>query len=73
MAIKDRRHYEITFGTEDEALEEEYQLSDGCGPFIDTEVDGKKLIFADCEYFRKVYADIVAKNWWNGRAVLVEK
>ena len=73
MAIKDRRHYEITFDTEDEALEEEYQLSDGWGAFIDTEVDGKKLIFADSEHFGNAYADIVAKDWWDGRAVLVEK
>jgi hypothetical protein len=31
------------------------------------------LIFADSEHFGKVYADKVVDDWWDGRAVLVEK
>lgn len=69
--IKSRPHYEVSFDTEDEAREEEYLLNDGWSPFLDTEVDGTTLYFANDPFFKEDHARIVADNWWDGRAKLV--
>ena len=76
--VKSRKHYEITFDSEEEAREEEYLLNDGWSPFIDTEVDGKTLYFADSILPDSIppingggHADIVAGDWWDGKARLV--
>ena len=63
----------MTFETDEIATAEECLLSDGWSPLVGTEVDGKTLIFCRQRAFRKVYADIVANDWWDGRAVPVEK
>jgi len=68
--IKSRPHYEVSFDTEDKARDEEYLLNDGWSPFLDTEVDGTTLYFTDCPIFNG-HAKIVAANWWDGRAKLV--
>jgi hypothetical protein len=68
--IKSRPHYEVSFDTEDEAREEEYLLNDGWSPFLDTEVDGTTLYFSNVPCFGD-HAKIVAENWWDGRAKLV--
>ena len=71
-SIKSRKHYEVTFETDEIALEEEYLLSDGWSPFVDTEVDGKTLIFAQSPHFAGHQAEIVANDWWDGSTRIVE-
>jgi hypothetical protein len=80
--IKSRPHYEVSFDTEAEARDEEYLLNDGWSPFLDTEVDGTTLYFSNDPFFKEDHvsndpffkedhARIVAENWWDGRAKLV--
>jgi hypothetical protein len=71
-SAKSRKHYEVTFETDEIATEEEYLLSDGWSPFVDTEVDGKTLIFAQNPHFAGHHAERVAEEWWDGRARMVE-
>lgn len=68
--IKSNPHYEVSFATEAEAREEEYLLNDGWSPFLDTEVDGTTLYFSNVPCFGN-HAKIVAEDWWDGRAKLV--
>jgi hypothetical protein len=81
--IKETKHYEVEFSTEEEAKDARYQVEDGWSPFINVEAEGKVLYFRNDTMMKAVndafkanpkqpdYAKIVATDWFKDRAKLV--
>ena len=57
------RVFKITFNTDEEAREEEFEIRDGMGSLVDTAID------RDAVYITGSKAATIAENWYKGRKV----
>ena len=55
--------FKITFNTDEEAREEEFEIRDNMGSLVDTAIEG------DTVYITGPQAAVIAKDWYKGRKV----
>ena len=60
--------YVVTFETEDEASEQEYELRDGCGSIVDTALDGNKVYIIP----NNRAGLTIIKDWFGENAILAD-
>ena len=64
----DTQVYVVTFETEDEASEQEYELRDGCGSIVDTALDGNKVYIIP----NNRAGLTIIKDWFGENATLAD-
>lgn len=64
----DKQVYVVTFETEDEANEQEYELRDGCGSIVDTALDGNKVYIIP----NNRAGLTIIKDWFGDNAILAD-